>query len=134
MFMHPGPFLSLLLFFSPPLSLTTVLDRRNGKQAADRTRRVTENSLVVRASAISRRSVPPLPPLLLFTIPPPLAPFLFSLKFSYEMLLTILKLPSSPRRFKAPVCRLMRCLYIDRDPQIEIKYPRLIRTSLSLGD
>jgi hypothetical protein len=24
--------------------------------------------------------------------------------------------------------------YIDRDPQIEIKYPRLIRTSLSLGD
>lgn len=55
------------------------------------------------------------------------------LKFSYEMLLTILKLPSSPSRFKAPVCRLLRCLYIDRDPQVEIKYPRLIRTSLSLG-
>jgi hypothetical protein len=55
------------------------------------------------------------------------------LKFSYEMLLTLLKLPSSPRRFKAPVCRLLRCLYVDRDPQVEIKYPRLIRTSLSLG-
>lgn len=58
---------------------------------------------------------------------------IIELKFSYEMLLTILKLPYAPRRFKAPVCRLLRCLYVDRDPQVEVKYPRLIRTSLSLS-
>jgi hypothetical protein len=55
------------------------------------------------------------------------------LKFPYEMLITILKNPDSPRRFKAPVCRLLRCLYVDRDPQVEAKFPRLIRTSISLG-
>jgi hypothetical protein len=52
-------------------------------------------------------------------------------KFSFELLVTILKTPASTPKIKAPVCRLLRCLYIDRDPQIEIKYPRLIRTSLS---
>jgi hypothetical protein len=56
-------------------------------------------------------------------------------RFSFELLLTILKNPTSTSKIKAPVCKLIRCLFIDRDPQIEIKYPRLIRTSLSdLGD
>lgn len=52
-------------------------------------------------------------------------------KYSYELLVAILKNPSSPPKIKAPVCKLARCLYIDRDPQVEIKYPRLIRTLLS---
>jgi hypothetical protein len=165
------------------------IPRRNGRQSERRTRRVTENSLVLRASAISRRLTLPVTPRPLLTslrasntirrtgrntiagkakkggakgvqapniseLKHQIADYFcaqlylladlcldrnyvsmnfIELKFSYDMLLTLLKLPSSPRRFRAPVCRLLRCLYVDRDPQVEIKYPRLIRTSLSLG-
>jgi hypothetical protein len=52
-------------------------------------------------------------------------------RFSFELLVTILKHPASTPKVKAPVCKLVRCLYVDRDPQIEIRYPRLIRTLLS---
>lgn len=145
--------------------------RRKGRQT-QRTRRATENSLVARASMISRRASHAVRKTGRNTIAgKPLRSkkdpakqltecknqivdyfctqlYLFAdlcldrnyvsmniieLKFSYEMLLTILKLPYAPRRFKAPVCRLLRCLYVDRDPQVEVKYPRLIRTSLSLS-
>lgn len=53
-------------------------------------------------------------------------------QFPYEMLITMLKHPTAQSRIKAPVCRLLRCLYVDRDPQVEEKFPRLIRTSVSL--
>lgn len=47
--------------------------------------------------------------------------------FSFELLITILNSPSAPVNIKAPVCRLIRCLYVDRDPQVASKFPRLIR-------
>jgi hypothetical protein len=53
-------------------------------------------------------------------------------QFPYEMLITMMKHPTAQNRVKAPVCRLLRCLYVDRDPQVEEKFPRLIRTSVSL--
>lgn len=53
--------------------------------------------------------------------------------YPFEMLVTMLKLPMSSNSMKAPVCRLIRCLYVDRDPQIEDKFPKLIRTSISLA-
>lgn len=51
--------------------------------------------------------------------------------YSIELLYTILKTPL-PNNVKAPVCKLIRTLYLDREPQIASKYPRLIRTSISL--
>lgn len=53
--------------------------------------------------------------------------------YEYDMLLAILKNRALPNRVKAPVCRVIRCLFIDREPQVEAKFPRLIRTSVSLG-
>ena len=53
--------------------------------------------------------------------------------FPYDMLIGMLKIPNSSQRCKAPVCRLLRCLYVDREPQSEAKFPRLIRTSVSLS-
>jgi hypothetical protein len=52
-------------------------------------------------------------------------------QFSLELLLTLLKNPASTPKIKAPVCKLIRCLFVDREPQIEIRFPRLIRTLLS---
>ena len=36
-----------------------------------------------------------------------------------------------PSHFKAPICRIIRCLWIDREPQIAAVFPRLIRSSKS---
>lgn len=47
--------------------------------------------------------------------------------FSYDILLSVLKLPNIPNKLKAPVARIIRCLHIDRDPQEASRYPRLIR-------
>lgn len=52
--------------------------------------------------------------------------------YPIDLLYTILKAPSLPNRLKAPVCKLIRTLYLDREPQIASKYPRLVRTSISL--
>ena len=49
------------------------------------------------------------------------------------MLVSIIWSVHVPGRFKAPVCRLLRCLYVDREPQVEAKFPRLIKTSVSLS-
>ena len=52
--------------------------------------------------------------------------------YSYNMLLTILTTKATTNQFKAPVCRMIRAIYIDRDPQTEVKFPRLIKTSADL--
>ena len=52
--------------------------------------------------------------------------------YSFEMLLSILKSKFAPSQFKAPVCRVIRCLYVDREPQVEAKFPRLVKTTASL--
>jgi hypothetical protein len=54
-------------------------------------------------------------------------------RLQYTLLLTILKTPSVPAKIKAPVCRILRSLHIDREPQVPVKFPRLIRTSISLS-
>lgn len=51
--------------------------------------------------------------------------------YPYPVLLAILKMPGMSTLVKAPVCRLIRCLYVDREPQIEVKYPRLVKTVLT---
>ena len=58
---------------------------------------------------------------------------LYQRSYSYEMLVSMLWSVHIPNRFKAPVCRLLRCLYVDREPQVEAKFPRLIKTSVSLS-
>ena len=52
--------------------------------------------------------------------------------YTYSMLLTVLKTPNCPNSLKAPVVRLIRCLYVDREPQVEAKFPRLVKTSVTL--
>ena len=52
--------------------------------------------------------------------------------YSFEMLLSILKSKFAPSQFKAPVCRVIRCLYVDREPQVEAKFPRLVKTTAAL--
>ena len=49
--------------------------------------------------------------------------------FPYVLLLSMLKMPTTSPLIKAPVCRLIRCLYVDREPQMVIKYPRLVKTT-----
>lgn len=51
--------------------------------------------------------------------------------FGYNELLTML-MSDVPNRVKAPVCRILKCMYVDREPQVEAIFPRLIRTSVSL--
>ena len=53
--------------------------------------------------------------------------------YEYDVLIAMMQAPDMPNKFKAPVCRVLRCLYVDREPQVEAKFPRLIRTSVSLG-
>ena len=49
-------------------------------------------------------------------------------QFTYEALLTILKIDGIPNEFKAAACRLLRCLFIDREPQTKANFPRYIRS------
>jgi hypothetical protein len=51
--------------------------------------------------------------------------------FPYPVLLSFMKIPTLNRKIKAAVCRMIRCLYVDREPQLVIKYPRLIKTTSS---
>lgn len=53
--------------------------------------------------------------------------------FEYDVLLTMLKNIQLPHSCKAAVCKVVRCLYVDREPQVATKFPRYIRTSVSLG-
>ena len=43
---------------------------------------------------------------------------MLEVSFPIDTLLTLLKYPQIPPRFKAPVCRLIRTLYLDREPQV----------------
>ena len=43
---------------------------------------------------------------------------MLEVSFPIDSLFTLLKSSSVPRRFKAPVCRLIRTLYLDREPQV----------------
>lgn len=58
---------------------------------------------------------------------------ILEIRLPYTLLLTMLKASYIPNRIKAPVCRILRCLHIDRDPQVPMRLPRLIRTSISLS-
>ena len=54
--------------------------------------------------------------------------------FDYDMLVTAMRDQDLDRSFKAPLCRILRCLWIDREPQTEAVFPRLIRSSKSTED
>ena len=49
--------------------------------------------------------------------------------YPYDMLISILYMDDVQPHFKAPICRILRCLWIDREPQIAAVFPRLIRSS-----
>ena len=53
--------------------------------------------------------------------------------FRYDVLISILKDEFIPNKFKAPVCRILRCMYVDREPQVAVNYPRLVRTFCKIG-
>lgn len=53
--------------------------------------------------------------------------------YPYEALLTILKMEEVPNAFKAPVCRILCTLYVDRDPQVACNFPRYVRSIISKG-
>lgn len=52
--------------------------------------------------------------------------------YPYDILVAMLKTENVSSGVRAAVCRIIRCLYVDREPQVEAKFPRLIRTSLVL--
>ena len=54
--------------------------------------------------------------------------------FQYEKLIAILLNPQISNLIKAPVCRILRCLYVDREPQVVTTLPRLIRSSAEERD
>mmetsp|Transcript_31677 Transcript_31677/g.43452 ORF Transcript_31677/g.43452 Transcript_31677/m.43452 type:complete len:3399 (+) Transcript_31677:56-10252(+) len=47
--------------------------------------------------------------------------------YKYDILVTMLKLDYVPNRLKAPVCRVLKSLYVDREPQVAEIYPKYIR-------
>ena len=49
--------------------------------------------------------------------------------YPYDMLISILHMDDVAPHFKAHICRILRCLWIDREPQIAAVFPRLIRSS-----
>jgi hypothetical protein len=53
-------------------------------------------------------------------------------QFPYDSLLALLLTDGIPAKVKAPVCRMLRCMYVDREPQVAAIFPRLIRTSVTL--
>jgi inositol 1,4,5-triphosphate receptor type 3 len=48
--------------------------------------------------------------------------------FSFELLVTMMKMPEVHYSLKAAACRLLYCLHVDRDPQACTKIPCLTRT------
>jgi len=54
--------------------------------------------------------------------------------FHYDKLLAILLNPQVTNAIKAPICRILRCMYVDREPQVVTKLPRLIRSSTEERD
>ncbi len=51
--------------------------------------------------------------------------------YPYDLMIATLKTAGVSSSIKAAVCRIIRCLYVDREPQVEVRFPRLIRTSLA---
>ena len=49
--------------------------------------------------------------------------------FPYDVLISVVKNPIKNSGMKASACRLIRCLYVDREPQITNKYPNLVKTT-----
>lgn len=54
--------------------------------------------------------------------------------FQYEKLIAILLNPQVSNLIKAPICRILRCVYVDREPQVVTTLPRLIRSSAEERD
>ena len=51
--------------------------------------------------------------------------------YNYDTLVCLLNSSDAANAFKAPACRLLRTLFVDREPQATVKYPKLIRTSIN---
>lgn len=51
----------------------------------------------------------------------------------YELLITLLMHEKSPGIIKAPICKMLRCVFVDRAPHVEIVFPRLIRFGENAG-
>ena len=47
--------------------------------------------------------------------------------YSYELLMALLLHDRSPPMIRAPACKMVRCVYVDRSPHVRVKFPRLIR-------
>eukprot|EP01039_Chlorochromonas_danica_P008105 gene8101-8940_t len=55
--------------------------------------------------------------------------------YEYDLLVTMLKMEMGiPSKFKAAACRILRTMYIDREPHVAAKFPQYIRTSVSLAE
>lgn len=55
--------------------------------------------------------------------------------YEYDLLVTMLKMEIGiPSKFKAAACRILRTMYIDREPHVAAKFPQYIRTSVSLAE
>jgi hypothetical protein len=52
--------------------------------------------------------------------------------YPYDNLLALLLTDNVPSKVKAAVCRMLRCMYVDKEPQVAAIFPRLIRTSVTL--
>jgi uncharacterized membrane protein YgcG len=47
----------------------------------------------------------------------------------YETLMSILLANNLQNQVKAAACRIIRCMYVDRDPQVVVIYPKLVKSS-----
>ena len=52
--------------------------------------------------------------------------------YPYDALVSMLRQVTLATELKAPICKILRTLYVDKEPQVAGKFPRLIRTSMSL--
>eukprot|EP01031_Cornospumella_fuschlensis_P034622 gene34622-41926_t len=55
--------------------------------------------------------------------------------YEYDLLVAMLKMDVTiPSKFKAAVCRILRTMYVDREPHVAAKFPQYIRVSPSLAE
>lgn len=49
--------------------------------------------------------------------------------YKYDLLITLLKMDELSNTFKAPVCKIIRTLWVDREPHVATVFPNLIRST-----
>lgn len=55
--------------------------------------------------------------------------------YEYDVLVSMLKMEVGiPSKFKAAACRILRTMYVDREPHVAERFPQYIRTSVSLAE